>query len=384
MISLALPSFRVRGYRGFGDLRIERLGRVNLIVGKNNVGKTSLLEAVRLYAERGNPPLIWQLLATRDETLQRAALLRYRDEIPQRVPPLRFADPDDLLVSLRHLFHGRSEHANGRRTIQLGPIGVDSEQLEISLDEIPDARANRIEIEEQSGQLSLPLGVVTRKLPVLIVEYNSQGTIYEIERTVPGRFVRSESQAIRNQFVSANGSRNGELGELWDSVALTGSERKVLDALRIIAPGVEGLSFIGDSRRASAERLPIVKIKGTDEPVPLRSLGDGMQRVLGLSLALVNARGGILLVDEFENGLHYLVQPQVWKLVFQTARQLNVQVFATSHSWDCIQAFQRVAEEDKESEGILLRLEARKDDIAVTAFDEQELGIATREQIEVR
>lgn len=380
MTSLALPSFRVRGYRGFSDLRIERLGRVNLIVGRNNVGKTSLLEAIQLYAERGNPPLIWQLLATRDETPQRATLLPYRDGIPQHVPVLRFADLDDLLASLRRLFYRRPAQTNGRRVIQLGPLGTESKRLEISLSEIPDASANRT----GGGSEPLPLGAVTSMMPVLIIQFNSQPATYAIEATVPERFLRSGPLAIRNQFVSANGIQNGELGELWDSVALTGSERRVLDALRIIAPGVEGLSFIGDSHRISGERLPIVKMKGTDEPVALRSLGDGMQRVLGLSLALVNARGGILLVDEFENGLHYLVQPQVWKLVFQVAHQLDVQVFATSHSWDCIQAFQSVAQDDHESEGILLRLEVKKDDIAVTSFDEQELEIATREQIEVR
>lgn len=89
-------------------------------------------------------------------------------------------------------------------------------------------------------------------------------------------------------------------------------------------------------------------------------------------------------MDEIENGLHYQIQPQLWRVIFETARQLNVQVFATSHSWDCIRAFQEVAREDEQSEGMLIRLETRKNKITVTLFDEQELEIATREQIEVR
>ena len=52
-----------------------------------------------------------------------------------------------------------------------------------------------------------------------------------------------------------------------------------------------------------------------------------MQRTFGIALALVNARNGLLLIDEFENGLHYLVQPDLWRLIFQVARRLNVQVF---------------------------------------------------------
>ncbi len=114
------------------------------------------------------------------------------------------------------------------------------------------------------------------------------------------------------------------------------------------------------------------------------SLGDGMLRTLGISLALVNAKNGILLIDEFENGIYYTVQPDLWRLIFQVARRLNVQVFATTHSWDCIEGFQKAAQADDQNEGMLIRLEYKKDEVAVTLFDERRLGIATRERIEVR
>jgi len=109
-----------------------------------------------------------------------------------------------------------------------------------------------------------------------------------------------------------------------------------------------------------------------------------MQRMLGIALALVNARNGLLLVDEIENGLHYSAQLDVWRLIFRLASLLNVQVFATTHGWDCIEAFQKAAQEDTQNEGVLIRLESKKDKIVATLFDERRLGIATREQIEVR
>ena len=65
--NLALNSLEIKGFRGFRHLTIERLGRVNLIVGKNGVGKSSLLEALCLYAEKGSPKVIWEILNTRDE-----------------------------------------------------------------------------------------------------------------------------------------------------------------------------------------------------------------------------------------------------------------------------------------------------------------------------
>src|SRR5207248_2098407 len=107
-------------------------------------------------------------------------------------------------------------------------------------------------------------------------------------------------------------------------------------------------------------------------------------RLFGIMLALVNAREGILLVDEFENGLHYSVQPEVWRHLFEVASRLNVQVFATAHSWDCIEAFQKAAQENEKEEGVLVRLQEKKGVIRDTVFDERELEVITQQQLEVR
>ncbi len=207
--------------------------------------------------------------------------------------------------------------------------------------------------------------------------------------SIATRSVNSELGEINCAYITANGLSEGQVGKLWDGIALTGREKEILTALRIIAPGVEGLSMVEDSRTIQRrdkvlERIPIVKIAGIDEPLPLRSLGDGTQRMLGIALALVNAKDGILLIDEVENGLHYSVQPELWQLIFHIASLLNVQVFATTHSWDCIEGFQKAAQENTQEEGLLVRLSVKEDEIVATVFDERKLGIATREQIEVR
>src|SRR5205814_874951 len=119
-------------------------------------------------------------------------------------------------------------------------------------------------------------------------------------------------------------------------------------------------------------------------PLPLSTLGDGMQRTLAIALALTNTKDGMLLIDEFENGLYYSLQPDVWRFIFRLARQLNVQVFAATHSLDCIQAFQRVADEDSQAESILVRLDTKDNDVGAVVFDEEELASITRGQIEVR
>ena len=115
----------------------------------------------------------------------------------------------------------------------------------------------------------------------------------------------------------------------------------------------------------------------------LRSFGDGLNRLFGIILSLVNAKDGLLLIDEFENGMHYSVQLDVWRAVFGLARRLDVQVVATSHSWDAVEAFQKAASEDPD-EGVLIRLSRKGEDILPTLFREDELAVVTRDRVEVR
>lgn len=111
--------------------------------------------------------------------------------------------------------------------------------------------------------------------------------------------------------------------------------------------------------------------------------GDGVNRLFGIILSLCNAKNGILLIDEFENGLHHSIQLSIWKIIFRLANDLNVQVFATSHSHDCVRAFQAAAT-DSPQEGALIRLTRKGDKVLPTLFKERELEIATQNEIEVR
>jgi hypothetical protein len=184
-------------------------------------------------------------------------------------------------------------------------------------------------------------------------------------------------------FVSPyGGERTGTLGTLWDKIALSDREKDVVDALRIIDPEISAVSMVGGEGPRQM-RTAIVRAAGLPRPVPLRSFGDGLNRLFGIALSLVNAKDGLLLIDEFENSMHHTVQCDAWRAIFRLARRLDIQVFATSHSWDAIEAFQKAAAEDPD-EGVLVRLSRSGEDIIPTLFREDELAIVTRDQIEVR
>lgn len=365
MGDLILNSLEIRNFRGFRHLQIEHLGRVNLIVGKNNVGKSSLLEALQLYARRGSLRLVWELLGARDE--------RGQSEV----------DVEEMLEALRYLFYGRQTITPHFEPIQIGPINALDEALSFAIS------WSTLEIDEQGRRNIRPLqpdeyDTATNLIPRLDIQVGSQWHLsYPLDPTFVVRPPRSEMRELNCVAIASDGLDRRSIEKLWDDISLTDLEKDILASLRMLAPGVEGLNLRGDPTTARS-RFPIVKITDIGEPIPLRSLGNGMQRMFSIALALANASDGILLIDEIENGIHYSVMPELWQLIFQLAYRLNIQVFATTHSWDCIEAFQKVAQKDKHEEGMLIRLGLKGDEIATTLFDERRLGIATREQIEVR
>ena len=128
----------------------------------------------------------------------------------------------------------------------------------------------------------------------------------------------------------------------------------------------------------------LVKLGNHDRPVPLRSLGDGALRLFGVALTLANSRDGFLLIDEAENGIHYSVHPDYWRMVLRSAQENNVQVLATTHSSDCIRGFAQAALEFRETEGVLVRLSRQYGNLRAVEYPEEELAIAAEQGIEVR
>jgi ABC-type transport system involved in cytochrome c biogenesis ATPase subunit len=377
MGDLVLDSLEIKGFRAFRDLKIERLGRVNLIVGKNNTGKTSLLEALRLYAARGFPPVIWQLLYSRDETSH----FLHADSA---------GDTEDSSAAARSLFHDRSDILSDQDSIQVGPIAQESLTLKIHLGwyAFENSRSGALLARQvASGESKVARSSVLGLHMQLGDKELFFAPLDTLQVPMPREvFKQIGVEEINGIFVPAHGLSAPQSGALWTTIVLTDYEQDVIRALQVIAPDVERANVVQTRRNGgnALDVVPIVRVKGASSPVPLRSLGEGMNRMFGLALSLVSSRNGLLLIDEIESGLHYSVQPHVWRLIFETARRLNVQVFATTHSWDCVQAFQNAAREDQQEEGYLIRLREKQGEIVATLFDEADLAIVAEQQIEVR
>jgi predicted ATP-dependent endonuclease of OLD family len=363
---LLLDSLEIKGYRCFEHLTIEKLGRVNLIVGKNNVGKTALLEALWIYANPDDPEILRKIVFDRNETtisenMSHESLKEYG-------------------VAYRNLFFNRPPlpHRNqGKRDSPyffISQVTNNTDYLEekfLNLDEITD----RVEQAKTFDELF----VEAASSKTTFVHYQHS---FDFGSPQVSFFPR-KNRDIANLFVSSSGINIDKQVEFWDSITLTPLEDDVINALHILLPELKRIDFIGYPS-GSKNRVPIVRVSNEKERVPLKSFGEGMSRLLGISMALVQCQNGMLFIDEIENGLHYSVLLNVWRLIFKTARDLNVQVFAATHSSDCVSAFQRAAEEDKKADGMLIRLVRKGDKIKAVLFDENELEIAVENDIEVR
>jgi AAA15 family ATPase/GTPase len=160
-------------------------------------------------------------------------------------------------------------------------------------------------------------------------------------------------------------------------------KKQVENMLREIEPRLETIEAlqIGQPYQSS----PIINVDiGLSEMIPVTLLGQGFNRLLDIYSEIVVEDAKVLLIDEIENGLHHSVLPVIWKGLFLAAEEFDVQIFATTHSWECILAADEAARAKRDYDLALIRLDRVKEDIKATVIDEKSLSTAKELQWEMR
>ena len=259
-----------QGLSGIADLTIPTLGRVNLITGRNDVGKSSILEALRLFAQNAAPQVILDILRNREEDYRagnESEGLEELEELEGKFP-------------LSSLFYGfpRQPSSCYKVVVSSSREGF-TEKLSIYVNWVPvENFASRGQVSQRRGQQS-STGDFDEILSLVVETTGEEPNFYRLEdfiKPLPiSRLLRNRRTRIPHQFVSPHGSgRTAHLGLLWDEVIYQGVEHYVLEALHIIEPRISALFMVGDedSRRS---RKAIVRADNLKAPVPLRSFGDG-------------------------------------------------------------------------------------------------------------
>ena len=267
---LHLASLSIQGFRGIDELSIPRLGQVTLLAGKNGVGKTTVLDALRVYAARGHYAAL-------------ILLLRGREEVSTAIDE----DSDGISVpDWPALFFGRNitkdtciaigPNDGSKQVIK--PTNFDGEQ-----GVLPNQMFFEFGVEMPLQAISVEFEGYRQVLPWL-VPLSTIGSS-RASRLVDPRVSRELRRSFEHspmptrmpcESLGPGVLDNSDLVRFWDEVALTDDEERAIDALRLIfGAGIQRVAMIGDDSIASRRsgRRAVVKIEGQEHPVPLRSFG---------------------------------------------------------------------------------------------------------------
>jgi predicted ATPase len=346
-----IESLEIQGYRGFKHFQMNGLGRVNLLVGRNGGGKTSVLEALFILRTGLLHGALQQILRRRGE---------WQGGNGEDTPEQTHQD-------LGHLFH-QHELRQGSEFIVRAKNGTVADSVTCSWKRW------------SPGELGKQFGLVyPAPHDALLMRFLVNSEEKVAIAGLPEQFMFSSSpvgEPPHLKYISPESPRAGELIKWWNDIELTPDEQLVVEALRFLDPRIERIAV---QYEKSGPMWFKAKLAGQEQPVPIGSLGNGMSRILGTAIAITQCKGGCLLVDEIDTGLHYTVMAEMWKWVATVAEKFDVQVFATTHSADCIRALAEIALQSHVS---IQRIEADRS-TAIT-FSEQQVRIAAERNIEVR
>lgn len=376
-----MQSIKINNYKNLVDIELNSLKRVNLIVGNNNVGKSTLLEAIMLLTTEGNMAAIQEVLDIRGELYNP----NFNDlQVEKQMESFT------SLISHRNLdlfmdkgVFVKSQRDNIEKQMVLKIVGY----IESREDDINQSVKRKL-LDYKDFQ-SFPASVDYGLLVKTSQNDEAREVLYPFNRRL--RTLLQTQAAASIQYVKTTQITKDENASLFDKIALTESEKEIIRALNIIEPEIDAINFLQDeykldSRlmrdRPELQRVPFVVYKYSTQRYRLSSMGDGINRVLTIILALLNSKNGYLLIDEFDSGLHYSVQTKLWEIVYSLSEELNVQVFATTHSSDCIKSF---VEADGGNNGMLIRLEDIEGIVTAIPFtDKERLKFAMDQNIEIR
>ncbi len=350
--------FIVKNFRCFSGLHLKDLSRVNLIAGKNNSGKTALLEAIHLHS------------------YPRDCSLPFKINVSRGINEEKKFDSDSCLW----LFHDK----DGESEIEFrGQLQSTEERL------LQMWFMDSVALEERFPELSSKIRQVPRSpfgggdgllmLHAQAKEWDTY-TIADPHSTGLGSIGSSilpwDGPSL---FLPSSGRSPEEDTTAFSDLEQSNRQDEILPSLRILEPRLQRLAIL-----LLAERPVIHGHIGLSSQVPVQFMGEGIRRLLSILLAIHQAKGGNVLIDEIENGLHHSVMVQVWQAIADAARRADAQVFATTHSYECIQAANQAFAASQPYDLGLFRLDRMDGDIRVVAYNRNTLNTSIDMSLEVR
>ncbi len=325
-----LKNITIKNFRGFDALGIDNFKSINIFVGKNNSGKSSVLEAIFLMAGMSNPLLPGNINRLRGMATKDANDFKYLFH------KLNFNNRPEFKSEL---YDGTS------RSLTISP------QFKKRKHQLPNEKS-----ETQDSFSSIDASSSAPDITGLILEFLPEGQNKKMKNSItidPPNIVPSIQAAYKENmhavFITGDINQSNVLLR-FSEIIKKKKETFVLEALQQIDPAIESIHPLPDGLFFSYRDM--------DELVPVNIAGDGIRRYLNILSTLTEKRDSIVLIDEIENGLHYSAHKLLWKSIFTLSEQFNVQLFVTSHNIEALKCLTELVQENK-------KLHARGEQIAL-------------------
>ena len=299
-------ALQIKNFRGIKSAEINGLAQINLFFGKNNCGKSTVLEALFLISGQSNPVLPLSINSMRNY--------------------MRFSE-DDLNIEFYNL--------NPENTIFISAQGDEDRWLEISQIK---SHSKTVNLESLTNGLSdsaaknygLKLNYSIGKKDN---KYSSEFILKEGDPdngkvSVDKRY----KESLFSQYITSS-SQQTSLNDEFARIVANKQESHILTALREIDPSINDIQLVGNE---------ILVDIGAEQRLPINMTGDGLRKILMIIISIYRCRNGILLIDEIDNGFHFSAMEVLWKAILTTARDNNVQLFASTHNIDSLKGLNNV------------------------------------------
>jgi len=345
-----LEKLHIKHFRCFEEFSIEKLTRINLISGKNNVGKTALLEAIFLFFGYKNPDIFIKT------SMLRGVLLTS-------------FSPD---VTWEHLFYNKDMDS----AINISILDNEKEFLLTIQKDRSFALSNlSVPINQEIRPLS---GGYPLKISFKFEKNLDVGHIVPLQNAITATWKNPiiQTKLPIVQYIGINNDNTQSLVFRFGQVEKSGKKNILINILQKLDADLEDLTTIVDE----SPRLYAKKKNGP--LLPLAAMGNGLSRLLQILCAMLEKPNGIILIDEIEAGFHFSFMPKLWEAIEKLANEMDVQIFATTHSLECLHSLLD-ANVDKKNI-TYTRLGKVKETIRPFHFNGEELDYAISQNMEIR
>ncbi|MBT3210182.1 MAG: AAA family ATPase [Bacteroidetes bacterium] len=316
-----IKNIKIENFRGFDKLEISNFGQINLIVGRNNCGKSSLLESIFLSIGMSNPLLPTNINSFRglNNSVNDLKYIFHRLKL-DKVPVLTITTDSKV-----------------ERKLEIKP----KYNQNLKNDKIQKKSEDELVIMNTSTATPFLSGVdliFTIKEKQKKIQTGRSSFSFVNEREIETKQEKGYQEKMNAVYITSDSKEKNAL-QRFSEIVIRKKENAILSALQKI-----------DDRIISILPLPdglYLNHADFEELVPSNIAGDGIRRYLNIVTTVAEKPNSIILIDEIENGLHFSAHISLWLSILSLCKDLNIQLFITTHNIETIKHFSEALENEK-------------------------------------